>query len=301
MSRRALVRAVGALGALLVLWVAFTLLRGRLSQPSEQLRFPAVAPADVAEVEIAGPADTVRLARSADGWRVNGGAADPVEVRKLLDALGDTAVTGELVARNPASHARMGVDSAGRRVVVRGADGVLLDAVFGVGGGYQGVYVRVAAADEVYRMRGALGGLVTRAADSWRDRRIASILADSIGGVVIRRGGAETALARDGEVWTVAGTPADTAAVRRLLGALGEITAIGFATPAEAESLDFGRPDRRLTVLSRGADTLLDLLVDSTEAGFRVRRSGRADVFQLDFWRVNELTPPVETLRPSGS
>jgi hypothetical protein len=223
-------------------------------------------------------------------------------VGKLLAAIGDSAMTSELVARNPVSHARLGVDTSGRRLVVRGAGEVLLDLILGgPASGYLSAYARRSGEDEVYLVRGTLGGLVSRDAGSWRNRRIAAIPSDSIGQVAIRRGGAETVLARRGDAWMVGGAPADTGAVRRLLGALADITAIGFATPAEAESLDFGRPDRRLTVLSHGADTLLDLLVDSTATGFRVRSTARPDVFQLDFWRVNELTPPAETFRPSGS
>jgi hypothetical protein len=302
MSLRNLLRALAALGALVVLWGAFTLFRGRLSEPTGELRLPDLAPADVEQIEVAGPADTVRLVREGEGWTVNGAAADPAEVRKLFAALADSATTTELVARNAVSHGRLGVDASGRRLVVRGAGGVLLDLILGgPGSGYLSSYARLAGANEVYLMRGQLGGLVGRDAGSWRDRRIAAVPGDSVGRIVIRRAGGEVVLSREGDAWRVAGSPADTAAVRRLLGALADITAIGFATPAEAESLDFGRPDRRLTVLSRGADTLLDLLVDSTEAGFRVRTSARSDVFQLDFWRVNELTPPLESLRPSGS
>jgi hypothetical protein len=302
MSARQLIRAAVALGALLLLWGAFTLFRGQLGEPTGTLSLPRLSPDDVGEIEMAGPADTVRLVRGPDGWTVNGFAADPAEVRRLLDAIADSTMRSELVARNPASHGRMGVDSAGRRLVVRGGGEVLLDLVLGgPGSGYLSVFARRAGADEVYRLQGGLGGMAGRDAGAWRNRRIAALARDSVGRVAIRRAGAEYVLSREGDAWTVAGAPADTAAVRRLLGALADITALGFATPTEAESLDFARPDRRLTVVSRGVDTLLDLLVDSTAAGFRARRADRSDVFQLDFWRVNELTPAVESLRASGS
>jgi len=301
MSVRNLIRALAALGVLVVLWGAFTLFRGSFSDRATRLTLPALSLADVDGIEIVG-AETLRFARVGDGWTVNGSAADAAEVRKLVAALADSAVTSELVARNPTSHARLGVDTAGRRVVVRKGGDTLLDLVVGSsGGGFLGAYARLAGQDDVFQVRGALGGIVGRDAAAWRDRRIAAVAPDSVGRISIRHGAAETVLTRAGEAWTVGDSPADSGAVRRLLGALADITAIGFASPAEAESLDFGRPDRRLTVLGLGADTLLDLLVDSTEAGFRVRSTARPDVFQLDFWRVNELMPPAAAFRASTS
>jgi hypothetical protein len=302
MSARALLRALVTLGALVVLWGAFVLFRGSFSDSGTGLALPPISAAEVDGIEIVATAETLRFARSGAAWTVNGAAADAEQVRKLVAAVADSAVTSELVARNPASHARLGVDSAGRRLVLRKGGDALLDLVIGSpGGGFLSVYARQADADEVYQVRGSLGGMVGRDATSWRDRRIAALVADSVGRISIRHGAVETVLARAGDAWMVGDAPADSGAVRRLLGALADITAIGFATPAEADSLDFEMPDRRLTVFGRGADTLLDLLVDSTQAGFRARAAPRPDVFQLDFWRVHELTPPATTLRAAGS
>jgi hypothetical protein len=95
--------------------------------------------------------------------------------------------------------------------------------------------------------------------------------------------------------------PADTAAVGRLLRALGDLTAIGFATPAQVDSLDFAGPWRRVVVLGRGGDTLLALDVDSASAGYWVRRGGAGDVFKVDFWRLDQLTPAPDALRAGSS
>jgi hypothetical protein len=302
MSAKALLRALVTLGALVVLWGAFVLFRGSFSDTATRLTLPALSPDEVDAIEIVAAAETLRFARSGAAWTVNGAAADAEQVRKLVAAVADSAVTSELVARNPASHARLGVDSAGRRLVLRKGGDALLDLVIGSpGGGFLSVYARQADADEVYQVRGSLGGMVGRDAASWRDRRIAALVADSVGRIAIRHGAVETVLARAGDAWLVGEAPADSGAVRRLLGALADITAIGFASAAEDDSLDFETPDRRLTVFGRGADTLLDLLVDSTQAGFRARAVPRPDVFQLDFRRVHELTPPAVSLRASGS
>ena len=298
MNAKELVRALATLGVLVVLWGGFVLFRGSLTDPASRLPLPTLSETDLDGLDIIGRSETLRLARSGADWTVNGYAAEAEQVRKLLATIADSAVSSELVARSPASHARLGVDTAGRRVVFRRAGDTLLDLVVGSSGaGFLSVYARLAGADEVYQVRGPLGALVARDAASWRDRRIAAVAADSVERITIRHGRAETVLTRAGDAWMVGGVPADTATVGRLLGALADVQAVGFVSPAEADSLDFSRPDRRLTVLGRGADTLLDLLVDSTEAGFRVRAGGRPDAFQLDFWRVNELTPAAAALR----
>jgi hypothetical protein len=189
------------------------------------------------------------------------------------------------------------VDTAGRRVVfARGADTVLALLIGEQGRAFQTAYVRLADDDEVFLFRGALPGMLSRALDAWRDRSIARIPPDSVGTVIITRNDREATLTRGAGGWTVGARPADTAAVGRLLGALGDLTAIGFASPAEIDSLDFTRPWRRLAVLGRAGDTLLALDLDSTPAGYWARGAVPGGVFKVDFWRLDQVTPTVEVL-----
>ncbi len=97
------------------------------------------------------------------------------------------------------------------------------------------------------------------------------------------------------------GAAADSAAVREWLDELRDITAQGsaFATPAELDSLDFTRPERRLTLVQTGHDTLAVLLLDSIASGFWAQREAGGPVYRLYTWRVDELTPADSTLRPS--
>ena len=298
MSPKAVVRAVVALAVLTFLWGAFALFRGSINDATSTLSLPALTMADVSQVELARGDDTVRFTRHDGNWEVNGYPADYAQVGQLFGWLTDSTVASEMIARNRGSHARLGVDTGGRRVTFRNGADTVLDLVVGASGrGFGSVYARQAGSDEVYLVRGSLGSLVGRGADSWRDRRIATVAADAVQRVIIQRGRAEVVLARDGEQWTVGGAAADSTVVERLLRGLADITAIGFATAAEADSIDFRAADRRLTVLGSATDTLIDLLVDSTAAGYWVRRSGRPEVYRLDFWRVDELTPTAGVLR----
>lgn len=301
MSVTGLIRAISILAALLVLWGAFALFRGSIGDGARGLRLPVLTAADVDSVRIAQGGDTILLARSGAGWRANGYAADASQIDQLFRALADTGSFTELLARSASSHGRLGVDTAGRRVdFVRGGEMLLSLVVGGQGRAFQTAYVRLADDDEAFLYRGALPGLLSRDLDAWRDRVIARLPADSVDAVTVTRAGQAVILRREADGWRVGGRPADTAAVGRLLRALSDLSAIGFATPAEAQALDFERPWRRLAAVGRGGDTLLALDMDSTAAGYWARRARSGDVFRLDFWRLDHLTPTADVLQ-SGS
>jgi len=298
MSARGLLRALAGLAALLVLWGAFALFRGSIGDTTTSLSLPPITAADVDRVAMARGSDTVVLARVPAGWQVNGHAADGAQIDQLFRALSDTDASSELLARQASSHARLGVDSAGRRVVfAKGSDTLLALVVGQQGRAFQTAYVRLAGAVEVFLFRGALPGLLTRDADAWRDRQIARIPPDSVGALTVTRGGRNASLTRAESGWTVAGAAADTVAVQRALRALSDLAAIGFATPVQLDSLDFTRPWGRVTVLGRAGDTLLALEVDSTASGYWVRRAGAGDVYRVDFWRLDQLIPAPEAWR----
>jgi hypothetical protein len=298
MSAKGLMRALAGLAALLVLWAAFALFRGSIADTTARLSLPQVTAADVDRVAIARGGDTVVLVRVPAGWQVNGHPADGAQTDQLFRALTDTGASSELLARQAASHGRLGVDSAGRRVVfAKGSDTLLALVVGEQGRAFQTAYVRLADASEVFLYRGALPGLLSRNEDAWRDRRIAQVPPDFVGAMIVTRGGRDARLTRTESGWTVAGGAADTVAVQRALRALSDLAAIGFATQAQVDSLDFSRPWGRVTVMGRRGDTLLALEVDSTASGYWVRRAGAGDVYRVDFWRLDQLMPTPNAWR----
>jgi hypothetical protein len=150
----------------------------------------------------------------------------------------------------------------------------------------------------VYLVRGKLATLAARDLDTWRDRTIAAVPADSVRSIEIARGRQSTTLTRADGVWHVGSAGADSSAVARLLQTLVNVQALGFATPAQADSLDFAHPKRALTVLGgTPGDTLLHLAFDSTKGGTWARRGAGGPVFKLDFWRLDQLTPSDSALR----
>jgi len=298
MSARQLIRAAIVLGGLIVLWGAFEIVRRLGGDEAQPFALPALAAPDVDTVAIVKATDTVLLVRR-DGarWEVNGLPASSTAVTELFDALRDT-VKSDLVARSAGSHQRLGVDSAdGRHVRFIGGGKDLLDLVFGNRGREWGtIYVRRAGEPEVYVI-GGLANVIDRDQDAWRDKRIAALVTDSIAEIDVERGSSRYTLRRADSTWTVDGAPADSGAVARLLQELREVTATGFPTPAQADSVDFSKPDRRLRALGDGGRILLALSFDSLSYAYWVRHDSGGPVFRMDSWRADRLTPADSALR----
>jgi hypothetical protein len=302
MTPRQLLHVAIALAAALFLWGVMAILGGGRDTIEERELLPMLFAGAVDTIEIASGEQTVRLTREPDGgWSVNGYAASPEAVDELFQAAANP-MRGSLVARSASSHGRMGVDSvAGKRLrVISGGDTLAHLVVGNQGRQYGTAYVRQAGDEHVYQIRGPLGTLTERTVTDWRDKRIVVLDAEQIERVTVERGRRRYTLARADSVWGFAdGTAADSAEVARLLREYRTISAqaSAFATPAEADSADFRPPDRRLTLLAAGSDTLAALVFDSTDAGYWVRHAGGGTVYRLHGWKVDDLTPHDSTLR----
>lgn len=302
-----LILALLALGGLLY---APTLLRSPEGRPPAQeiLSFPSrgESPPTLVRVSRAGDGDTVRLERGEAGWLVNGHPADSARVAELLAAL-DTMAAGEVVARNPRNHPRLGVDEAGgRRVEIRGPDGESL--AFILGGrdpAADAHYVREPDSPEVYLLPGPVGAYLARSAEAWRDRTIAAVDTSRVREILIRRGEEELVLRRDGERWMVGRAAADSATVASLLWRLASLSATGFPSDSAAEAADFERPDGILSVFAeeegdvtgRALALSLRFLRGEEELDpWLVRRADERTVYQLSDFTARQLLPTGEEL-----
>jgi hypothetical protein len=311
MSSNQLLRLAAVLVAVLVLWGAVALASRRSEKTSERGSIMTrVDTTTVDTIALTGPGDTAILARTREGaapWRVNGKPADLQVVTELLKALADTGVRGELVARNPASHARLRVtEDSGRGVRVVHQGRTLLNLIAGKRTtDWDGMYLRRAGEPEVYVIRGELATALSRPGHEWRNHTIATVTPDSVTAIEIRRGSRSYTLRRKGSGWVFAsGASADSAAVAGLLSDHSQLKAAGFGTKVQQDSLRFSKPRRRARLLDRRGDPLLSLVFDSTASGFWVRvvdgqRGGQADgeLYRLDTWTVDQLTPADTTLR----
>ena len=298
------------LAVLLVLWGGSELLSRGSDKVAGSLALPKLAVAGVDTVTLVKGGDTIVLAKhAADSWTVNGRRAPVGGVTDLFAALQDSA-RPELVAQDPSSFGRLGVDSAtGRWLRVRGGGKLLVQWIVGARGSeFESAYVRRPGDSHVYLWHTRLGSLADRAADEWREKRIVTLPSDSIAAVAVERGKEHYTLVRARGRWLLGGRATDSAAVARYLDHFRTITAQSFATAHEADSLrtrERGRgPARRLTVRDAGGGVLFQCAFDSAATGFLVRplagRGGEgATVYKLAVWDVDGLTPTGHTLLPA--
>lgn len=304
MSPRQLALIAMGLGALLLLWGAAALVRGGGlgSAGSERFALPVIAADKVDTVRVARRADTTLLVRQdSTRWTANGHPAAIGRIKELLGALGDSTRRTELIAEKAGSHGRLGVDSSGSRIRIAGPSGELANFVMGQrSADMDGGYVRMANDSAVWLVRGGLAPALERSPDEWRERSIGGVVADSVARIDVTRRSKTYSLRRAGGKWTFGtGAPADSASVGQLLGALGQVEASGFASPAEADSAKFAPADRGVRVLRADGSPLLALVFDSMRAGFWVRTDTGKVVYRMENWASDRLTPPETGLRPS--
>ncbi len=291
-----------ALVVVLVFWGVSEILGGRRNDTEIGFVLPALQANDVDSVIFATDSATTALTREVDNtWTVNGFEADAEAVNDLFEAVRDS-VEAELVATSAVVHERMGVDSAtGIRVsFIQGGEPVAA-VIFGNSGrAYGSRYVRRAGSNFVFNYKGELASMVARPVDSWRNKRILDISPDSVAQVTVQRGPEEYLLMRVGSEWRFGtGSSADSAAVHRMLSRYQAMDATGFASDAQADSVDFEPPDRQVTLLNSLGDTLASVMFDSTNAGYWVQRRSGGYIYRVVTWRVDQMVPADSTLRPS--
>ena len=300
MSAKQLQAIAIGVAVLLILWGASELWPRRKDTTTANLRLPVLSASEVDSVAITHGVDTVLLVKQAPGaWTVNRHPASQTSVDDLFQALRDS-VRPELVAESPSSFVRMGVDSGHARLVrLVGGGKTLVRVLVGEPGPGSGAsYVRLPGDAHVYQWPGRLPALIGRPADDWRDRQIGAVVPESIAVVEIQRAGKRTMLRKQGASWMLStGARADSAAVARFLEHFRNVSAAGFATERQADSLKFARPKRRLSLRGTGAREILTLTFDSTASGYWVRMPGGGSVYRLDFWQVDQLTPAEDAFK----
>jgi len=314
MSAKQLVRLAIVLAGVLLLWGAVALASKRGQDRGD--RSSLIRKLDTAAIDtiaLMGRADSTILVRNRAGakdatqrWRVNGNPTDPQTINDLLSGLADSEQSAEVVARSPASHARLHVTpDSGRLVRVIGHGRTLLDWMVGKQTvESDGVYLRQPNAPEVYVLRSRLATALARPADDWRSHTVSEINTDSVGAVEVVREGKSYALRRRGTGWILSSaSQPDSAKVAGLLSSYRELRVSGFGDRLRQDSLSQLKPRRTARLLDRQGKQLLSMVFDSTSSGFWVQAKGAAargspeEWYRLESWTVDQLTPADSTLR----
>lgn len=294
MTRRQLGVVFGILAALSVVWLS---VRDRESSPGESLDLGARFERNVSDIRITLPdASAIRLQLVLDHWTVNGYPAKDSLVETLLAQL-DTLSAARLIARNPATHERLGVD-ADAAVRVEFGPAASPDAVFLLGNsGAEGRFIRLPDRPEVFVVPGSAIRDLDRQEFRWRDPTIVTVDTANLSRIVIRRGSdlPVTVGRAESGAWLIDGTPADTTLMRLMLETVADLQATGFPADSFVYAVDFDQPSAILD-LYLGVDLTdaptVSLLFASIPArtDVLVRRADNPIVYAVDARRANLLT-----------
>lgn len=299
MNAKQLIRIALVLLGALALWGALAVSRRSGRDTPARLAMPKVERTAVTRIDIRKGVDSVMVRKADQKWTANGFPASAASVAEFLTALGDTAATTALVAQAAATHQRLGVDTAARMVAIyAGSDSAIARFLLGNRGpDFEGYYVRLADANDVYLARGSWPDLASRGLDEWRDREIVRIAPDSLRGIEITLGKKSYSLEKDSVLWRLtSGQAVDSGAAARLAEGLLDMRASGFPTQAQSDSATFLKPQRRLRLKGPGGALLLSLLMDSTATGFLVRPEEGGVVYRIDQIMMDRLTPALSVV-----
>ena len=305
MSEKALKRLVGALAVVVVLWGAATLVSragdGSIGATGALAAFFEGVSADaVTEARIVRPADTIVLSREGERWSVNGFRADSGSVARFFETL-EGAEVGDLVAANPANHARMGVSVDSARTLELELDGETRSLLFGGDGPRPAtVYAREPGADQVYLVEGALLNHLQRQLDDWRNRKMLAIDTSRVSRIAVDRGDDAFTLVRADSVWTFAdGGAARASQVQSILNELGGgLVASRFV--ADDDSLAALPAGGSTVAFSEAGDVLAEVTVSEGTGERWAMVAGDSVRYRLPSFRVDLIVPTLESVRPAS-
>ena len=292
--------------ALIVIGVAGLVLR-LIAAGSSELTLEGILPVSpdvIDRVTITTPVGSeARLEKTNDIWQIEREDAFVPKLNQLWTA--STDIDGaQLVARNPANHARMGVQE-GQGINVAFWLGEFKQEEFIVGKWAEDVrlcYLRKPARAEVYAIPCPFGNIFDSNADGWRNPVIASIPRDAIESIEFEYPGQDFVLRRVERGWAAetadTSEPANVFAVNAVLGTLEGFIAGGFAPESETEGLDFIGPGgisiRIITTEDSGFPTTRVRLLPRDEISLYATTPRRANVFLVDAPTAGRLLLSLE-------
>lgn len=250
-------------------------------------------PADVTEVEIRRPADTVRLKREGDRWRMLAPVEAGGDRGRIEDAL-TTFVTAKVdreIAAAPTSPAEFGLDKPAAEVTLTLKDGRRLAVQLG-SKNPTGLWVYAREPDKpaVFVLPDGVLRDATRPASDFRDRTILAFDRRAVSGLDIGLREETLSLTWDGQGWRLTRPrplPADSDTINDLLDKLQTARVKEFVAeaPRSREPYGLDRPVRLVVHTGKDKDrtsrTLLLGKVDAAKQGVYAMREGEESVLLL--------------------
>ena len=304
MSERTLKQLVGALVLVVAMWAIATLLSGgggSVPRGAGEIAavFDGVSEVVASELRMKNAFGEVVLAGSTGAWTVNDLRTDSGTVARFWNVLTGLEV-GDLVASNPANHARMGVADEGGATLEIDVGGETRMVVVGDQGPRFGTsYVRLPGQNEVYVADGDLRPHVQRQLADWQNRVVVRIDTSGVARVEIERDGEPYVLVRGDSLWTFeGGAEANNRTVQAVVSELANLVAAGVLV--EADSLAQAERGGGTVALDADGNVLARVTIGTGTSERWVRAAGDDVIYRLASFRVDRITPTRERMEPSS-
>ena len=278
--------------ALIVIGLAGLIIR-LVSTESSELTLDGILPVTqdvVNKVTISGEFDEAALVKVAGVWQIERDLTFDDRMNALWATVSE--IDGaQLIALNPANHARMGVQD-GQGIRVSFYRGEFKQEEFIVGHWTPDVrfcYMRRPGKDEVYGVPCPFINIFDPDPNSWRNPVVASVPREEIDRIEFAYPDGEFVLAPSGRGWTVDDgstiEPANLFVVEGVLRNIERLIAADFATADEAVELDFNGRDaisiRIVTASDATSPTTKVRLLPRDDVSFYAKTPVQSTVFIL--------------------
>lgn len=196
--------------------------------------------AEVTEIRITSPEDSVVLTKSAEGWQVSGKPADNNAVKSLMNNL-QTIKPSRIASRSDDQWGDFQVDEHGTRVQVLEGSDMTLDIVLGrfnvEGQRSFYSYVRLSEEPDTYVARDFMKMTIAPKSADYRVDDVLRVEWDSLSSVDFNYPDSAFSMYKINEVWQVNGEPVDSAAFENYKSATRFVTSRNFAENTNAPAL----------------------------------------------------------------
>jgi hypothetical protein len=277
---------------------AFYISREPSPAQSKTYKLFQIAPADIAQIELHGPARDLVIERSDAGlWRIVkpvDTAADSVAVDSLASAIANLQVVDTL-GTNAGDLANFGLENPAVTVTVTTKDkrvlpGVMVGSDTPIG---SNTYIKTTNQSAILLIGEGFKSEANRTLNDLRSRVLINLTADQITRVAVTHpDGSAMEIARNGDTWKITRPrewPADKAAVQGLLDTIATVQVADFVEdrPQDLEKFGLANPTLELEVYG-GKDNAKH----SIEFGAKQPDAGKNAVFA----RASEGDQPVVTI-----
>ena len=244
----------------------------------------------------------IKLRKLNDVWRVGEYQAFEPKLAQMWQVV-DKFDGAQLIATNPANHARMGVDPEHGTEIIFFLGGAVQER-FIIGSWSPSVrlcYLKRPTRDEVYALGCPSPDLFEPDVDGWRNPIVLSVPREAVETLTFRYPEDEFEVSVTGPTPLFESeelqAPANPFLVEFLLRSVEILVASGFASDEEAEQVDFDFPDASLRVGTKEGSQLPTsrlLFVKREDGDYYVRNTALASVFIVDGQLVEALLRPRE-------